>query len=350
MPPPEPPADLPHQRHGQHHGQRRRFLREVGATLAAPLAAGVAASAGLPRARAAAPWPQQPLHLLVGFPAGSTPDLVARALADPLALRLGRAVVVENRPGAAGNIATTRVARATDDHTLGVVINGNLTSVQLLQPRPPYDAERDLLPLSLLSVAPLVLVAPASLPSGAAFFEEAKRQGEAWSYGSVGIGSVAHLGMELLKSRLPGFAPMHVPYTGNPPVLQALLGGQIQLALVPPGLALPQVAAGRLRALGLAGARSALAPDVPPLAELGLPDLGLEVWTALVAPARLSTEARTRLTGLVPAILRGELTRERLFKSGWQAVGSSPEGAQRRVAEERKILRQILQSTGARTG
>ncbi|MFN5776375.1 MAG: Bug family tripartite tricarboxylate transporter substrate binding protein [Burkholderiaceae bacterium] len=123
-------------------------------------------------------WPTKPVRLLVGFPAGSTPDSSARALADGLATVLGQSVIVENRPGAAGNLAADLVAKAQDDHTLGVVINGNLTSAKMLNPNLAYDPARDFSFLSLLTTAPLALVARADLPEGAAFFDAAVQHGD----------------------------------------------------------------------------------------------------------------------------------------------------------------------------
>ena len=291
-------------------------------------------------------WPTRAVRILVGFPGGSTPDMAARTLAEPLAKALGQPVIIENRPGASGNSAADQVAKAHDDHTLGVVINGNLTSAKLLFPKLPYDPAKDFAPISLLATAPLLLVAPASQPGGAAFFAAARQGGKQWNYGSVGNGSVAHLGMELLKSRAPGVLPVHVPYPGNPQVITAMLGGQIQMALIPPGVAMPHVRAGKLRAIGLTGGRSALVPEVPPLAEAGLRNVNLEVWTALVGPASLSPVAQARLSQEVPRIVRDAQTRQKLFDQGWQAVGSSPEGLKRRIQDEAAMLGSIIQTRG----
>ena len=289
-------------------------------------------------------WPSRPIRILVGFPGGSTPDMAARTLAEPLARALGQPVIIENRPGASGNIAADQVAKATDDHTLGVVINGNLTSARQLYPKLPYDPAKDFAPISLLTTAPLLLVAPASLPGGAEFFSAARQAGSQWNYGSVGNGSVAHLGMELLKSRVPGMQPVHVPYPGNPQVVTAMLGGQIQMALIPPGAAMPHVRSGKLRAIGLAGGRSALVPEVAPLSEAGVQNFKLEVWTALIGPASLSRAAQARLALEVPRILREAETRQKLFNQGWQAVGTSPEGLKSRIREETAILGNIIQT------
>ena len=232
---------------------RRRFL------LAATAALAVGSAHAAPPAAAA--WPTKPIKILVGFPGGSTPDIAARVLAEVMGKAFGQTVVVENRPGASGNLAADAVAKATDDHTLGVVINGNLTSARLLNPKLPFDPAKDFTLLSLIATAPLVLVAPANLPGGADYFVAARNAGDKWSYGSVGIGSVGHLGMEYVKSRSGGFDAVHVPYNGNPAVVTAMIGGQIQAALVPPGIALPQVRSGKLRAIGLTGGRSTLAPE-----------------------------------------------------------------------------------------
>lgn len=291
-------------------------------------------------------WPTRTVRILVGFPGGSTPDMAARTLAEPLSKALGQPVIIENKPGASGNIAADQIAKATDDHTLGVVINGNLTSAKQLYPNLPYDPAKDFTPISLLTTAPLLLVAPASLPAGADFFSAARQAGDQWNYGSVGNGSVAHLGMELLKSRVPGLLPVHIPYSGNPQVVTAMIGGQIQMALIPPGVAMPHVRSGKLRAIGLTGGRSALVPEVPPLADAGVKNVKLEVWTALIGPANLSAAAQARLAQEVPRIIREADTRQKLFNQGWQAVGTSSDGLKSRLKEETTILGNIIQSRG----
>lgn len=299
-------------------------------------------------AMAQATWPTKPVHIVVGFAGGSSPDISARALADALGKSLGQPVVVDNKPGASGNIAADAVAKATDDHTLGVVINGNLTSAKMLAPQLPFDPAQDFAYLSLLTTAPLVLVAPAHLPGGKAFFDAARQGAGSWNYGSPGNGTLAHLGMEWLVSQVPGMAPVHIPFQGNPQAVTALLGSQIQMALVPPGLAMPQVAAGKLRAIGLAGSRSALVPDVPSLAEAGVRGVNLEVWTALVGPARLSQAAQTRLATEITRIYRDPEVRAKLFHQGWQAVGSAPEGLKGRVQDEMGRMRGLITARGIR--
>jgi tripartite-type tricarboxylate transporter receptor subunit TctC len=289
-------------------------------------------------------WPSKPVRLLVGFPAGSSPDLTARSLAEPLAKALGQAVVVENRVGAGGNIAADAVAKATDDHTLGLMINGNMTIARILNPRVPFDPLKDLAPVSLIGTAPLVLAASAQSPgdSVAQWLAEARKSGQQLSYGSPGVGTVAHLGMELLKSRT-GIAPVHVPYPGNPQIINAMLGGQVQLALLPPGLAMPQVRAGKLRALGTTSTgRSTLVPEVASLKEAGIENYQLEIWNAVAAPASMPTAHIMKLSSLVSEIVRSPEMRQRLFQQGWQVVGSSPEGLKNRIEADTRALGDII--------
>ena len=282
----------------------------------------------------------------MGFPGGSTPDIAARTIAEPLGKALGQPIVVDNKAGASGNIAADQVAKATDDHTLGLVINGNLTSSKMLYPKLPYDPAKDFTYLSLIATAPLVLVAQNNLPSGTAFFDAGRKAGDKWNYGSVGIGSAGHLGLELLKSRAGNFTATHVPYPGNPQVITALLAGDVQMALIPPGLALPQVRAGKLRAIGLTTGRSALAPDVPPLADAGVRGFEMDVFVALVGPARLSATAQTRLADEASAIARSPETRQRFFNAGWSPLGASPEALRSRVRNETNLLGGIIMIRG----
>lgn len=319
--------------------------------LVASLAAALLSSSGL-AARAAepskAPWPTQPLRLVVGFPPGSSPDITARTLAEPLSHALGQPVVVDNKPGAGGNIGAAAVAQATDGHTLGLMINGNLTIAKVLNPKVPYDPLKDLAPVSLVATAPLVLVAPTHLPGGAqAFFAAARQGGGAWNYGTPGVGTVAHLGAELLKARA-SLGAVHVPYPGNPQVISGLMGGQTHLALLPPGLAMPQVKAGRLHAIGVTSAgRSSLVPDVPSLAESGVDGLKgfqLEIWNAVAAPARMPQAHIHKVASALVDIVRKPDMRQRLFNQGWQVVGTSPEGLANRIQADTAQMTTVIRA------
>ncbi len=311
------------------------------------LALGLATLAGA-AASAEPAWPTQTVRLMVGFPAGTSPDLVARTLAEPLSKALGQAVIVENRPGAGGNIAADLVAKARDGHTLGVMINGNLTIAKQLNPATPYDPLKDLAPISLIGTAPLVLAVPADAPgrTAAEFLAAAREAGDRWSYGSPGIGTVGHIGMELFKSRT-GIAAVHVPYSGYPQVVTAMGGGQIQLSMLPPGLATAQARAGKVRVLGVTSAgRSALAPDVPSLAEAGVRDFQLEIWNAVAGPATLPPAVVGRLSDLLSGIARSPEVRQRLYQQGWQVVGGSSEALARRIQADTATLGGIIRERG----
>ena len=311
-------------------------------------AAALLAASALPTAQAQTTWPNRPLKIVVGFPGGSSPDLMARLLAEPLSQALGQPVVIENRPGAGGNIAAAQVARATDDHTIGLMINGNMTIARILNPDTTYDPLKDLTPVSLIAVAPLVLSAPAGSPSGAAFFAAAKQSGTSWNYGTPGVGTVAHLGMELLKSRA-GIAPVHVPYPGNPQVITALLGNQIQMSMLPPGLAMAQVRAGKLNAIGVTSAgRSSVVPELPSLAEAGVKNLQLEIWNAVAAPNSLPKAHVNRLAALLTDIVRREDIRQKIFAQGWQVAGTSPEGLRRRIESDTAVMADVIERNNIR--
>lgn len=295
-------------------------------------------------------WPSKPVHILVGFPGGSTPDLMARALADGLARVLGQPVVVviENKPGASGNIAADLLARASDEHTLGVLINGNLTVAKVLNPNTPFDPARDFAPISLLGTAPLVLTAAGSASGNtpAELLQWARALGDKGNYGTPGNGTVAHLGMELLKSKT-GIAAVHVPFPGNPQVANALLSGQIQLSLLPPGIAMPHVKAGKLKAIAIASPTpSAMVPGVATLREAGVNGTDLEVWTALAGPASLPKPVVARLAAAIAEVMQQPETQARVLAAGWQAVGSSPEALAQRMKADTAMLSEIITARG----
>ena len=324
----------------RHSPLNRRHVLATGAALAA--------SAALP-ALAQAGWPARPLKIVVGFPGGSSPDLMARTIAEPLQQALGQPVVIENRPGAGGNIAAAQVARADDDHTIGLMINGNMTIARILNPATTYDPLTDLAPVSLLAVAPLVLAAPLSAPAdGRAFLDAARAAGSQWNYGTPGIGTVAHLGMELLKSRA-GLQAVHVPYPGNPQVIAAMIGGQLQMSLLPPGLAMAQVRGGKLRAIGVTSAgRSSVVPEVPSLAEAGLKDFGLEIWNAVAAPNSMPKAHVQRLSNLLTGIVRRPEVREKILNQGWTVAGTSPEGLARRIKADTAAMSDVIKRNNIR--
>lgn len=315
--------------------------------LSALSAAALLCTAPAALAQSAQTWPSQTLKLVVGFPAGTSPDLMARALAEPLSKALGQTVVVDNRPGAGGNIGAAQVARATDGHTIGLMVNGNLTIAKVLNPATPYDPLTDLAPVSLIAVAPLVLTAPNSAPAGGpAFWAAAKASGDRWNYGSPGVGTVAHLGMELIKVKA-GIAPVHVPYAGNPAVITGMLGEQVHMALLPPGLAMAQVQAGKLRAIGVTSAgRSAVVPGVPSLSETGLAGVELEIWNAVAAPKNMPQAHVTRLATALSDVVRRPEVRAQITAQGWQVVGTAPQGLANRIAQDTAAMTDVIRRNG----
>lgn len=306
------------------------------------------ALAANPAAAADAEWPTKPIRLLVGFPGGSTPDMAARAVSSQLSDYLGVPVVIENKPGASGNISTDQVAKSTDNQTIGVVINGNLTSAKMLYPELPYDPENDFSYISLIGTAPLVLVANTNYPTGKAFFEAVAKGGDKLNYGSVGTGSVGHLGMELLAEQVDGMAAVHVPYQGNPQVMTALIAKEIDMALIPPGIALPQIEAGRVKAIGVTSQEpSRLTGDLPPLSEAGVKDFNLEVWTAVVGSKSLPEANQKKLVEAFQHVLADEAVKKQLLSAGWQAPAEvSASLLKARVERETQLMKDIIETKG----
>ena len=273
---------------------------------------------------------------------------MARTIAEPLSKALGQPVIVENRVGAGGNIAADLVAKATDNHTIGVMINGNMTIAKLLNPATPFDPLKDLAPISLIGTAPLLLTAPATaqFKNAQEFFLAGRNAGDKWSYGTPGVGTVGHLGMELLKSKT-NINPVHIPYPGNPQVISAMIGGQIQLSLLPPGLAAPQIRAGKLKAVGVTSiSRSPLVPEYPSLDEGGVRGFQLEIWTAAAGPASMPKPIVARLSALISEIARTPEIRQKLFQQGWQVAGTSSEGLANRIKADTALLGGVIAMRG----
>ena len=319
---------------------RRLFL----ATATAALAAGPTVHA---QTGSAAAWPNRPLRFVVGFSAGSTPDLIARTIGEPLTKLVGQPVVVEDKPGASGNIAADIVAKAKDDHTVGVMINLNLTIARLLNPALTFDPHKDLAPVCLVGTGPLV-VTLAPRWKDKADLKALAAAGAKLNYGSVGVGSMGHLGMEILSARL-GTKPTHVPYPGNPQVLQALANDEVDVGLIPAGLAMPQVRAGKVVALAVASShRSDLAPGVPSLADLGVKDLDIEVWVGMAVASTMPEADRKKLETLVIDILHTPEVGKQLLIQGWDVAALPADAFKRRIESETSMLAEIIKTQNIR--
>jgi len=304
-------------------------------------AAGIAAAWPV---RSAPAWPARPVRLLVGAPRGSSPDELANTIAAPLAAALGQPVEVENRPGSGGQVAAAALAREGDDHTLGLLGTSHLTVARLLNPALAYDPLNDLVPVSLVVTSPLVLcVSPRLGVRGQAALRATRAGGSAWRYGSPGVGSVFHLGMEMLKERADWRAG-HVPYPGNPQVINALLQGDVQMALLTPALMLPHWRDDKLPAVAVtAGARTPLLPEVPTLMERGVADFRFEQWYALAAPRALQAAHTERVARALTRVLRDTRVRRPLLRQGWQAAGSTPAGLARRIRADFDQLSAVIE-------
>ena len=271
-------------------------------------------------------WPSKPLHIVVPYPPGGANDIVARALQPALSAALGPPIVIENRAGGATQVGTEAVARAANDGTTFLLTNIALGANPSLFARLPYDTSKDLAPITLISTVPLVLVVHPSLPakSTAEFIALAKAKPGSINYASAGNGSANHLAMEMFRA-FAGIDVVHVPYKGFGPAMTDLLGGQVACAFASTLASLPHVKAGKLRALGISSARrSAVAPDVPTIAESGLPGFDVNEWQMLLAPAGTAPSIIERMQREVANALRQDQVKTRLTELGATAVGSTP--------------------------
>jgi tripartite-type tricarboxylate transporter receptor subunit TctC len=233
-------------------------------------------------------WPARTVTIVVPFAAGSTPDSLARVVAERLQGRLGQSFLIENRPGASGNTGTAAVAKADPDgHTLGVSIVGPLVINALLFAKMPYDAAKEIAPVTILASQPSVLVAHAGVAASGVpeLVALLKQDASKFTYGSIGRGSLSHLAMESLASKA-GAKIVHVTFKGSPAAVTALLRGDVQLAALPAASVVPQGREGKLKLLGVTSPRrSPLLPDLPTLREHGLVGVEADAWVGLIAPA-----------------------------------------------------------------
>ena len=284
--------------------------------------------AAAPAAHAADWSPSRPVKLVVPFAPGGQPDVVARAIAEPLSRALGQPVIVENRPGAGGNIAAEAVARSIPDgHTLLVGTNGPLAVSPALEQALAYDAAKDFAPVTLVGTSPNLIVVRSD--SGIASLEQlvarARAEPGRLNFSSVGKASVSQLSVEMLKS-MAAIDMVHVPYNGGAPAVTALLAGDVQVLSLNPTALIAHVQAGKVRVLAQTGAaRSALVPDVPTVAELGYRGYEAPVWMAVMAPAATPRDALARLNAELVRIIRDPAMKAALWDRQWiDPAGASP--------------------------
>jgi tripartite-type tricarboxylate transporter receptor subunit TctC len=327
----------PNPRSSLHYLRRRRVV-----------AAGLAAAASPHAVRAQDRWPNRPLRAIVPFPpGGGTLDALARVLAPGLGQALGQAVVVENRPGAGGNIAAEAVARAEPDGgTLLLVSTGLAAFSPNLHPAPAWQPA-DFASVGLIGRSPLGFFVRADGPRDFAALAAAARQRPGrLTYGSAGNGLPSHVGMELLR-RQTGLDITHVPYRGTPPVVTDLLAGRVDMALDAPPAWLGQVRDGRVRMLFVTSAsRWAAAPEVPTAAEAGVPGFVVENWQGLQVPARTPGDRIERLSAALRDVLAQPATVERLARLGIEVWGSGPAEMEAVVATERARWGAVIRAAG----
>ena len=312
------------------------------------LAFAVAVAGGLAPAAAAEDYPARPVRIVVGFPAGAAGDLVSRALAPHLGAALGQQFIVENRPGASSNIATEYAARAPKDgYTLflGTVANVvNAASSSNLT----FDFGKDFAPIALAATVPVVLVVHPSIGvnSVAELIALAKAKPGQLNYASSGVATTPHLAGALLNARA-GIKLVHVPYQGSSPAVIDLLAGRTQIMFSAVSVVLPHIQAGTLKALAWAAPkRSSVLPDLPTVAEVGLPELDASIWFGLMAPAGTPKDIQDKIARALNAGLKSEALQGQLQKMGYEPLGGTPEDFTRYVDSELRKWTEAVEAAG----
>jgi len=298
---------------------RRTLLQHLGA-----LAAGLT---GLQAHAQGSAWPTKPIRVVVPFAPGGSSEIVARAITGEMGKTIGQSMFVDNKPGAAGNIAMQEVAHATDDHTLILGHIGTLAVNPFIFPKLPYDPIKDFTPITLISKVPSLYVVHPDLPvkNLKEFVAYAKSKPGQLNYGSAGNGSAGHLAFEYLKMVTDTFM-LHVPYRGTGPMLTDLMAGRLQAASVGAPALLQFIKAGRLRCIATGTtARLPQLPDVPTVAEQGHKDFEMTQWYGLMAPSKMPKAYVDKLEQEAIKAARGKLVADKLAQETALAVGNTKE-------------------------
>ena len=294
----------------------------------------------------AQPFPSRTVTMVVPFSPGTGIDILARILGERFGARWGVPVVIDNKPGASGNIgAEAAMHAAPDGHTLLVTATSFATNVALAK-RLPYDPARTFAPVSLLATGMLALVVPPGSPAHTLKEFIGLARARPLHYASTGNGTVQHLTMELLKQAL-GIDPVHVPYKANAGAITDVAGGHVDAMITPVHTAAPLVKQNRLRMLAvLSGERTPVFPSVPTLKEQGFPDIEVEVWYAMLVPAGTPQPLVSKLSGEVSAVLSAAEVREALEKQGLSPVGGPPERLARLLQSELARWPRVVAAAG----
>lgn len=296
-------------------------------------------------------WPVKPVRLIVPFAPGSTPDMVGRVIAEDIQSRHpGIPVVVENKTGAGGNTGTDAVAKAEPDgSTIGISLGGPLAINTLLFSKLPYDPEKDIAPVTMLTTLPSVLVVPASLGVNtvAEFVALLKKDPGKITYASIGAGSLSHLTMEAIGLKA-GSKMVHVPFGGSPQAVTAVLRGDVQAACLPAIAVTPQLSTGQVKILAVSTPkRSQFLPDVPTLKESGI-DVESDAWNALVAPAGTPPAVISQINAEVRNALGNPAVKEKLKAQLIDPAPSTPEELRDRIASEKKLWGDVIKGAEIR--
>lgn len=332
---------MPHSHPASMHS---RLLRRALAPLCAALAF---ISPATHAAETAAQYPSKPIRLIVPFSPGGVTDTGARIVADKLGQKLGQQIIVDNKPGASGNIGTQMAAQAEPDgYTLVVGFDGTLVINPHVSKNIPFDTLKDLAPVSKIGDAALILVANPKLPVNT--FEEliaySKTQPNGVSYGSAGVGSTPHLAGELLRERT-GINLVHIPYKGGGQAMADVVGGTLPLLYTAVAGAYPYVERKQLKAIIVStDKRLASLPDVPTAAESGVKDFVVNSWIGILAPAKTPTDIIAKLQGAINEVVHAPDTQERLAGLGITASGNTPEEFGKQIAADLKTYETIVKN------
>jgi tripartite-type tricarboxylate transporter receptor subunit TctC len=332
---------------------RRQFLASgLGSAVGALLIQALLAATPVTSFAQPTPWPSRPIRIVIPYGAGSSPDVFARIVAERLAVRLGQPVIVENRAGAGGNLGTGVVAKAPGDgYTFLISTNGPLVYNTVLYSKLGYDPFTELRPVVLGGGQANVCAvrADSNIHTLKELVADMKVKPGAYNFSSTGVGSLSQLGVELLKVKTGTYA-VHIAYASSPLAVLAVLQGDVQFACVPAVAVLPQVKAGKMRALAVSTAtRSQLTPDIPTMKEAGLPEIENVAWMAMMAPATTPTEIVNRMNQEVNAVLALPDVREKMFAQYMEPIGGSTEQLQKFMQQELRVMTPIIKRTGIKS-
>ena len=325
--------------------QARRLQLKALAALA-----GLTSAAGAFAQSSASGYPSREIRFIVPFPPGGGNDILARMLGPRMAEGLGKPVVIDNRPGAGGNLGTDQAARSPADGYTIVIASNQVTINPGLGQKLPFDIERNFSPVALVASVPMLLVVHPSVPVNnvAELIALARSQPARLNHATPGNGTPQHLAFELLN-KLAKIEVTHVPYKGTGPAVADLLGGQVQAAFATLASVAQHVRAGKLRAIAVAPAqRSPLMPEVPTVAESGVPGYDVPLWYSILAPAGTPAEAVERLAGELRRIVESPDTRDRMVSQGFQPGFVGPAALQAMIRDDVRRWQSIGRDTGIR--